>query len=158
MICVFSRLAARSNTLTGLASELMFQWYTERAVTIPSEASENHFQNTIDSPNWIALSFCLVARLNTCRLSPFTPSTFALSAMICSAGFMMADSAVIGRRCGADGLDRSTMSSWLVGDVSRTHTYLSDSSVTLANVMALDATPSAPDVSCGVGTSACAGR
>lgn len=47
----------------------------------------------------------------TCRLSPVTPGTAALSAMILLFGFMIALSALIGRFSGAEG-EAVSMMTW----------------------------------------------
>lgn len=50
-------------------------------------------------------------------------------------GFIKAESAVIGRRSGCEGMDMSTMTTLFCGDVSRTQMNLSDSIVTCVKVI-----------------------
>lgn len=59
----------------------------------------------------------------TCRLSPATPGTAALSAMILLLGFMIALSALIGRFSGAEGaaVSMMTCSGWQGWDGAEHH-------------------------------------
>ena len=127
----------------------MSQWYTALPVTRPSLVSEIHFQKTTCSGMSTDLSFCFASRLKICRLSPLPAVLAALSAMILDTGFMIAESAVMGRFMGDAGLARSTMMTEFAAPVSRTQMLFSDSIVTLVNVTFCGLTPTS--VSCTAG-------
>lgn len=100
------------------------------AVTRPSLEGVIHFQNTTGWVIWNDFIFDFVSRLKIWRLSPVTDGTVALSAITLLAGFIKADSAVIGRLRGDIGDAMSTITTLLDAPVSRTQMNLSDSIVT----------------------------
>ncbi len=124
----------------------MSQWKTAEPVTRPSFVLEIHFQKTTCSGMSTDLSFCFASRLKICRLSPLPPALAALSAMIFDTGFMIAESAVMGRFIGCVGFARSTMMTEFAAPVSRTQMLFSDSIVTFVNVTFCGLTPDS--VSC----------
>ena len=146
MICAADSDACRSNIISGGDVELVVsQWNTADAVTMPTVVESSHFQNTTGSGMAWDLSLDLDAKSNSCSVVPF------FNAITLVDGFISAESAEMGRRSGVDGLLVSTSTTCVlvgsVGDASRTHTYLSDSSVVAAKVSAAGLTPEA--VSCG---------
>ncbi len=113
----------------------MSQWYTVAAVTRPNLEGVIHFQNTTGWAIWKLFIFDFISKLKICRLSPAAPATDAFSAMTFVAGFINAESAVIGRFRGVIGADRSTMTTEFDAPVSRTQMNLSLSIVTLVKEM-----------------------
>jgi hypothetical protein len=108
---------------------------------MPRRVGDTHFQNSIASGIWCALSLVLLSRLKICRLSPGVPAVVALSAMTFLSRHMMAESAVICLRSGVIGDARSTITSVFCAPVSRMVMYLSLSKLTLRKVRKLSATP-----------------
>lgn len=113
----------------------MSQWYTLVDVTSPSLEGVIHFQNTTGCVIWKDFILDLASKLKICKLSPATEGTVAFNAMTLLAGFIRADSAVIGRLIGDIGEAMSTMTTLLVAPVSRIQMNLSDSMVTFVNDM-----------------------
>ncbi len=113
----------------------MSQWYTVVAVMRPSLDGEIHFQNTTGCAIWKLFILDFISRLKICRLSPAAPATVALRAITLLAGFISAESAVIGRLSGLSGAAMSTITTEFVGPVSRMQMYLSLSIVTLVKEM-----------------------
>lgn len=113
----------------------MSQWYTVVAVIRPSLDGEIHFQNTTGWAIWKLFILDFISRLKICRLSPAAPATVAFRAITLLAGFISAESAVIGRFRGVSGAAMSTITTEFVGPVSRMQMYLSLSMVTLVNDM-----------------------
>ena len=101
------------------------------AVTRPSFEGVIHFQKTTGCAIWKLFIFDFISKLKICRLSPVDPATVAFSAITLEAGFINAESAVMGRFNGVNGAARSTMTTELDGPVSRMHMNLSLSIVTL---------------------------
>ena len=113
----------------------MSQWYTVDAVTRPSFEGVIHFQNTTGWVIWKLFILDFISRLKICRLSPVAPATVALRAMTFEAGFINAESAVMGRFRGVSGEAMSTITTEFDGPVSRMQMNLSLSIVTLVKEM-----------------------
>ena len=84
----------------------MDQWKTAEAVTIATAAGEIHFQKMTGSVSWCDFIFDFISMLKICRWLP------DLRAITLDTGFMIADSAVIGRRCGSVGVTMSMITTW----------------------------------------------
>ena len=123
-------LVSKSRCLT-----FMSQWYTVEAVTRPSFDGVIHFQNTTGCAIWKLFILDFISKLKICRLSPVAPATDAFSAITLEAGFISAESAVMGRFRGVSGEARSTITTEFDGPVSRMQINLSLSMVTLVKEM-----------------------
>uniref|UniRef100_A0A8W7PT82 Uncharacterized protein n=1 Tax=Anopheles coluzzii TaxID=1518534 RepID=A0A8W7PT82_ANOCL len=122
----------RSNILIGVESPSIDQWYTDVSVTSDRVLSVIHFQNTTSSVIVCAFIFDFISMLKIC-------SVFcAFSAITLLAGFMIAESALIGRRIGFCASFMSMITTCAVSPTfSRTQMNLSDSIVRLVNEIEL---------------------
>jgi len=75
------------------------------------------------------------------QLKTLSKDLIPFRARILVLGFIRAESAVIGRLNGCIGMFISIITTLFCGEVSLTHIYLSDSMVTLVNVMNCGLTP-----------------
>lgn len=113
----------------------MSQWYTVVAVTRPSLEGVIHFQNTTGCAIWKLFILDFISKLKICKLSPAAPATVAFRAMTFEAGFINAESAVMGRFRGDRGAAMSTMTTELLVPDSRMQINLSLSMVTFVKDM-----------------------
>jgi hypothetical protein len=113
----------------------MSQWYTVVWVTRPSFEGVIHFQKTTGCAIWKLFIFDFISRLKICKLSPLAPATVAFRAITFEAGFINAESAVMGRLVGERGAAMSTMTTEFAVPDSRIHMNLSLSMVTLVKDM-----------------------
>lgn len=110
-------------------------------MTSPNFEGVIHFQKTTGCVIWNDFILDFSSKLKICRLSPATAGTVAFRAITLLAGFIKADSAVIGRLIGVVGEAISTMTTLLLAPVSRIQMNLSDSMVTFVKDMNCWLTP-----------------
>ena len=90
------------------------------AVTRPSLVGVIHFQNTTGCAIWKLFIFDFISKIEDLQAVSCGPATDAFSAMTLLAGFISAESAVMGRFRGVSGAARSTMTTEFDAPVSRT--------------------------------------
>ena len=91
----------------GCESPSIFQWYTAVSVTRPIVLTLIHFQKTTSSAMVCDFILLLSSMLKICSWRPS-----ALSAMTLETGFIIAESAVIGRRVGCVASAMSMITTW----------------------------------------------
>ena len=119
-----------SKIFCGVESPSILQWKTDVSVTKAIVFREIHFQKITSSVITCAFIFDFISMLKICSVLA------AFNAMTLEAGFMMAESAEMGRRIGLVWSAISMITTWFVSPTfSRTQMNLSDSIVRLLKPM-----------------------